>query len=363
MNNKINNAYKHKFNIDMSNIRHHTHTHTHTHTHAHTHIIPPLFYSFTTTTITTSQPEKHTDLALAQPRASHTHTHTPHIPPSPCPSSLPHITTMSPHLTSPTAIPPPPPHTHTDTHIQPPLHISPPSLPTSHTHYSGPGSFLSILVSPKPTAHTHSHQLTQATTIPPPPPHPPPTPTPLFTHTNLALALPWASRSTVGTPRRTKRVKRDCSMLEYFWKAMFLMTGGSWWWSPIMIHRFRRLLPSSGFCYRFSLVTYTGILGIKWDYITCNYMVNSFIIKTTNLVILKSSSWGMTKIFTGVSHGDMHGRCMSFLKQHISVRYLIFLFLFFFVRLLTVFFLYKGVWVWMSTGEWHNEIIHQRMLC
>lgn len=52
----------------------------------------------------------------------------------------------------------------------------------------------------------------------------------------------------VGTPRRTNRVKRDCSMLEYFWKAMFLITGGNWWWSPIMIQRFSLLYPSSGFC-------------------------------------------------------------------------------------------------------------------
>lgn len=44
------------------------------------------------------------------------------------------------------------------------------------------------------------------------------------------------------------RVKRDCSMFEYFWNAMFLMTGGSWWWSPIMIQRLSRLKPSSGFC-------------------------------------------------------------------------------------------------------------------
>ena len=29
---------------------------------------------------------------------------------------------------------------------------------------------------------------------------------------------------------------------------MFLMTGGSWWWSPIMIQRLRRLWPSLGFC-------------------------------------------------------------------------------------------------------------------
>ncbi len=59
--------------------------------------------------------------------------------------------------------------------------------------------------------------------------------------TDLARALPWASRSTVGTPRRTKRVKSDCSMFEYFWKAMFLMTGGNWWWSPIIIQRLSRL--------------------------------------------------------------------------------------------------------------------------
>lgn len=61
------------------------------------------------------------------------------------------------------------------------------------------------------------------------------------TMSDLARARPCASRSMVGTPRRTKRVKSDCSMLEYFWKAMFLMTGGSWWWSPIMIQRFSLL--------------------------------------------------------------------------------------------------------------------------
>ena len=44
----------------------------------------------------------------------------------------------------------------------------------------------------------------------------------------LDLARPWASSSTVGTPRRTNLVKRDCSMLENFWKAMFLITGGSY---------------------------------------------------------------------------------------------------------------------------------------
>lgn len=59
--------------------------------------------------------------------------------------------------------------------------------------------------------------------------------------TNLARARPCASRSTVGTPSRTNRVNRDCSMLEYFWKAMFLITGGNWWWSPIMIQRFSLL--------------------------------------------------------------------------------------------------------------------------
>lgn len=67
---------------------------------------------------------------------------------------------------------------------------------------------------------------------------------------HLALALPWASRSTVGTPSRTSRVNKDCSILEYFWKAMFLITGGNWWWSPIMIQRFKRFRPSSGFCKR-----------------------------------------------------------------------------------------------------------------
>lgn len=44
----------------------------------------------------------------------------------------------------------------------------------------------------------------------------------------LDLARPWASSSTVGTPRRTNLVKRDCSMLENFWKAMFFITGGSY---------------------------------------------------------------------------------------------------------------------------------------
>lgn len=43
----------------------------------------------------------------------------------------------------------------------------------------------------------------------------------------LDLARPWASSSTVGTPRRTNLVKRDCSMLENFWKAIFFITGGS----------------------------------------------------------------------------------------------------------------------------------------
>jgi hypothetical protein len=33
-------------------------------------------------------------------------------------------------------------------------------------------------------------------------------------------------------------------MLENFSKAMFLTTGGSWWWSPIMIQRFNRFTPS-----------------------------------------------------------------------------------------------------------------------
>lgn len=70
----------------------------------------------------------------------------------------------------------------------------------------------------------------------------------IFPMPYLALALPWASKSIVGTPTRTNRVKRDCSMFEYFWKAMFLMTGGNWWWSPIIIHRFNRLNPSCGFC-------------------------------------------------------------------------------------------------------------------
>ena len=46
--------------------------------------------------------------------------------------------------------------------------------------------------------------------------------------TYLALALPWASRSTVGTPNLTSRVNKDCSMFENFWNAMFFITGGSW---------------------------------------------------------------------------------------------------------------------------------------
>jgi len=66
--------------------------------------------------------------------------------------------------------------------------------------------------------------------------------------TNLGLARPCPSKSTVGTPNLTMRVKRDCSILEYFWNAMFLITGGNWWWSPIMIQRLSRLKPSSGFC-------------------------------------------------------------------------------------------------------------------
>ena len=66
----------------------------------------------------------------------------------------------------------------------------------------------------------------------------------------LGRALPCASRSTVGTPKRTNLVNSDCSILENFWNAIFLMTGGNWWWSPIMIHRFKRLYPSCGFCSR-----------------------------------------------------------------------------------------------------------------
>lgn len=50
----------------------------------------------------------------------------------------------------------------------------------------------------------------------------------IFRLTNLARARPCASRSMVGTPSRTNRVKRDCSILEYFWKAIFLITGGNW---------------------------------------------------------------------------------------------------------------------------------------
>ena len=44
----------------------------------------------------------------------------------------------------------------------------------------------------------------------------------------LDRARPWASSSTVGTQSLTNLVKRDCSMLENFWKAMFFITGGSW---------------------------------------------------------------------------------------------------------------------------------------
>ena len=66
----------------------------------------------------------------------------------------------------------------------------------------------------------------------------------------LGLTLPWASRSTVGTPKRTNLVNNDCSILENFWKAIFFITGGNWWWSPIMIQRFNRLYPSCGFCRR-----------------------------------------------------------------------------------------------------------------
>lgn len=82
------------------------------------------------------------------------------------------------------------------------------------------------------------------------------------------LALPWASRSTVGTPSLTRRVKSDCSMLQNFWNAIFLMTGGSWWWSPIMIHLFRRLLLSSGF-YKFevkNLVIHVTVFNISQQY-------------------------------------------------------------------------------------------------
>ena len=98
--------------------------------------------------------------------------------------------------------------------------------------------------------------------------HNPPSPPPKeikWQDTDLALARPWASRSTVGTPSLTKRVKSDCSMLENFWKAMFLMTGGSWWWSPIMIHRFSRLLPSSGFWDSEGIIKWQGAKCSRWD--------------------------------------------------------------------------------------------------
>jgi len=40
------------------------------------------------------------------------------------------------------------------------------------------------------------------------------------------------------------------SSREYFWKARFLTTGGSWWWSPISATRLSRERPvaASGFC-------------------------------------------------------------------------------------------------------------------
>lgn len=63
----------------------------------------------------------------------------------------------------------------------------------------------------------------------------------------LGRARPWASNSTYGTPSRTILVNKLCSILQYFWNAMFFTTGGSWWWSPIMIQRFNRDLPSWGF--------------------------------------------------------------------------------------------------------------------
>ena len=69
-----------------------------------------------------------------------------------------------------------------------------------------------------------------------------------FLNVYLDRALPCASKSTVGICSLTKRVNKLCSMLLYFLNAMFLMTGGSWWWSPIMIHRFKRLWLSTGFC-------------------------------------------------------------------------------------------------------------------
>jgi len=41
-------------------------------------------------------------------------------------------------------------------------------------------------------------------------------------------------------------VNKLWSRWEYFWKATFLTTGGSWWRSPIRMQRFSRLCPSSG---------------------------------------------------------------------------------------------------------------------
>ena len=54
----------------------------------------------------------------------------------------------------------------------------------------------------------------------------------------LDRARPWASSSTVGTQSLTNLVKRDCSMLENFWKAMFFITGGSWEFKKIYIYTY-----------------------------------------------------------------------------------------------------------------------------
>ena len=57
---------------------------------------------------------------------------------------------------------------------------------------------------------------------------------------SLDRARPCMSSCTAGTPSRTKRAKSDWSRREYFWKARFLTTGGSWLWSPMRTTRLRR---------------------------------------------------------------------------------------------------------------------------
>lgn len=84
--------------------------------------------------------------------------------------------------------------------------------------------------------------------------------------THSALALPCLSSWTLGTPSRTNRAKRDCSMLEYFWNAWFCTTGGSWWWSPIIHQRFSRFLPSWGFWNAPTVIYKTSFIYRQWQY-------------------------------------------------------------------------------------------------